>query len=234
MGYSLRDRNRPIPNGITAYDSSTNTRPPAFSSFSVQCRMWLEARLGNPAAVKRYRLSTNMQDIEQEIDSQLARICFDHKWNDFFVTSSGVGASAAAAPPIRLRKVASDLVKAVEGGAVLIDWIKTGSEAVPQEQANKRAEVCVKCPLNEKGDWTRFFKLPVANSIRRELNRRKDMSLSTPSDDALNICGACLCVLKLKVHVPFEKFWPQLDQEIKNDLWESCWIRTEQAEHKVP
>jgi hypothetical protein len=235
MGYRLKNRNKPIPGGMTWRDPGTGYQAPPFSSFSLQVQGVLQARIASPTFTKRYHLSTDQSVIEQEVDSGLATIAAENGWTDYYVTSAqDRAAGGGPAPfPVRPRSLKREVAGLAAGGSILVKWIKSGAEAVPQAVSDNRASVCAECPLNDKGDWTRFFTVPVSGAIRRELERRKEFKLSTPYDDKLQICAACICPLKLKVHLPFEFFWPEMDDETKVELWEGCWIRKEAAEHKV-
>jgi hypothetical protein len=48
--------------------------------------------------------------------------------------------------------------------------------------------------------------------------------LKTDLDHALNICQACLCPLKLKVHVPLDLIRKHLSPQAKSALDTHCWI----------
>jgi hypothetical protein len=67
----------------------------------------------------------------------------------------------------------------------------------------------------------------VSDAIKTELERRKGMNLATSSDDKLGVCKGCSCPMKLKVHVPFGQFWPDMLEESKAALWGKCWILEE-------
>jgi hypothetical protein len=122
--------------------------------------------------------------------------------------------------PSRLKSVAA-------GGSVLVEWLRDGAEAVPKELATKRAAVCAECPKNGKGDFTRWFTVPVSEAIHAEIERKNQMRLSTPFDDRIEVCEACLCPLKLKVHMPINRIRDNLPAESHRDLDPSCWIPRE-------
>jgi hypothetical protein len=237
MGYRLKNRNRPIPNGVTWRDPGTGWQSPAFTSFDQQVQQIQQARIGNPAMTKRYHLSTDLAVITNEVDAGLAQIAFTNGWSDFYVSSAEErsGNAPSPIPPHPQKKsLRSSIANIADGGEILVKWLNSEDEAVPIELAEARAAVCVGCPLNDKGDWLSFFTVPLAGAFRRELERRKGMNLSTTHDANLHVCGACRCVLQLKVHVPFELFWPSMDDESKLALWEHCWIRKEVVEHGLP
>lgn len=96
------------------------------------------------------------------------------------------------------------------------DWIAQGGGLVAQEEANRRAEICKNCPLNQHLEnctgcfWRNLLKGAFAMFSRR----------STPHDAKLKQCGACSCELKLKVWFPKESM-----QDDTVEWHESCWMR---------
>lgn len=120
------------------------------------------------------------------------------------------------------------------GAATLSDWLGSGGKPVPQELANGRAETCAGCPKNMPGDWTSFFTLPAADLIRRQLAKRTELSVSTPLDDRINVCSACYCPLKLKVHCPIEHIQARMPDAVKNELAPDCWVLREINLNQIP
>lgn len=222
----LKDRNKQIPGGMRFYESSIRfTAPPgSLEAISQSVR---NARLANPAACKQYNLSIDIEQVRNEVDFFNATMCKNAGWNDYILGAEG---GASSAPPFPLKPLVTLKEKAANvaaGASVLVEWISSGAEAVPMEQANARAEVCSKCPLNSKGGLESFFTTAVSAAIRKALDMRHEMKLSTPYDSELNVCSACLCPMSLKVHVPFDKFYPKMSDETKTALDPNCWIRSE-------
>jgi hypothetical protein len=226
--YRLKDRNRPLPNGVSVFDAGTGYRAPQHASFTAQAAGVLQARMGNPDLCQRYGLRTDLVSCEQFVEEYLGRVAFDNGWQDFYTTDREGGAGSGAVP-FPVQGSAGGRARALVAGArVLIDWIAGGAEAVPVEQANRRASVCAACPLNSKEELTAWFTRPVSAAIQSALEERKGMSLSTPFDDKLGVCAACLCPMGLKVHVELEKFLPKMSQETKARLDPACWILAEE------
>jgi hypothetical protein len=220
------------PNGIVAYDAATNTTPPQFSDFETQCRIWFNARQANPGLVKRYRVSTDMDAIRNEVDAQLAQMCADKGWTNFVNAIDRVGVSGQAPFPNQdlqspIRSV-SRVAGVAAGVKTIYEWINSAAEAVSQEQVNKRAETCVNCPKNKTGSLLDFFEEKSAEAIKRELERRSGWKLSTPFDDKLGICNeGCWCVNALSIHCPLDVKLKHMPKEAFDALHESCWVRKE-------
>lgn len=94
-------------------------------------------------------------------------------------------------------------------------------------QAEARAAVCVRCPLNEPGDWLSFFTVPAANLLRSALEQIKGQGLTTSRDADLHVCSACDCPMKLKVWCRLPHILAHIPAESQARLWGECWIRAE-------
>jgi hypothetical protein len=230
----LKNRNAPIPNGPSFYCPITKYKSAQFASFRTICQEYGMVIRANMGMAKAKGLPTTQSEIETHVDNFFSAICRQNGWTQF-LQEGGTASSSQA--PFRRRNPATSSptnrgivasVKAVAAGSkVVIDWLASGAEAVPQEQANARAAVCSACPLNSKEELSSFFTVPVAHAIKLALEKRKGFKLSTPSDEALGVCLACECVNALKVHMPFDRFYPKMKQETKDALWDQCWIRAE-------
>jgi len=56
---------------------------------------------------------------------------------------------------------------------------------------------------------------------------KRRMSLSVPNEGKLGLCGACDCLLSLKVHVPLEHILKWTDNETMDRFHPACWILNE-------
>src|SRR5271170_6311149 len=237
----LKDRNKSVPNGFQMYDAALKWRNRPGSSFQGICEGLRIARLGNPGITKAKNLATDMKQIEAEVDLYNATVCKSMGWNDYILEGDGGSPSpfpqAWNRPPVTSRQRAQQrsslgakLANVVGASPVLIDWLTSREDAVPQEQANSRAETCATCPKNSKEGWMHFFTEPVANAIRAEKGRKLSMKLETPKDDELGVCDACDCEMSLKVWMKLEAFLAKMSQQAKDDLNKEnprCWILKE-------
>lgn len=222
----LLNRQKQIPYNYQFYDPVIKWTAHRGSSFQVICDGLLTARLANPGLTASKGLSTDKNAIADEVDFFNASICERMGWTDFITGGSGGPSPVPFPQPARVNPL-RNLKNAVVGSEVIVEWIASGAEAVPQEQANRRAEICSRCPLNEQGGWERWFTLPVSNAIRTALGHKKEFKLETPFDDKLHTCTACSCPMALKVFVPFEKFYPKMSQSQRDALNKenpTCWI----------
>lgn len=216
----LKDRSRDIPNGFRFFQPETRWEPPRYRSFRDTVNSIITYRKGNTALIQKHGWATAYDAVADELDRYNTKLCQQMGWNNF-VTEGG-GAAAAAAPfprplPNRLRSVAA-------GGNLLVEWIRDEHEAVDKALANNRAAICANCPMNGKGDFTRWFTVPVSEAIRNEINRKESMRLTTDYDDKIEVCEACLCPLKLKVHMPIGRIRANITAEAHNQLYQGCWI----------
>ena len=237
----LTNRQKQIPNGYQFYDPVLKWRPLKWCSFDVICSGLRSARLANPGVTRANNLPTDPEAIANEVEAYNVAICQQMGYLDYITDAPGGAPQAVPfpppgfprdhrTPPVRRSATLQSARNVVAGSEVLVEWVASGAEAVPQEQANHRAETCARCPLNVAGDWTAIFTVPVSNAIRAALSAKGVMKLATPFDDRLGVCMACDCPMALKVWVPFEKFFGKMSQATKDALNRenpTCWILEE-------
>ena len=230
----LRNRQLQIPGGLRYIQSDTGWASSRWASFSTIVDEVIAHRLGNPHLITTNGWSTDRKTVENEVDAFNSAICKAMNWTEFF-TEEGAVAGAQSGPfPQGHPRLLHSAKNVAAGSTILVEWIASGAEAVPIAQATKRAAICCgqgsgqgRCPKNVSSDLTSIFTIPVANAIRSELKRRKDLDLKTPYDDSLGVCSACSCPMKLKVHVPLNSFLHKMSKEAVDDLDPRCWILAE-------
>lgn len=109
-----------------------------------------------------------------------------------------------------------------EGVATITAWLGSGGAVVPREQAQARADICLKCPMNVK-DFA--FPEVVAAAVRKQVEIKNKLELRVGGEKSLHTCSACGCVLKLKIHVPLRNLGVDAAELEKFDA--SCWMRKE-------
>lgn len=230
--YRLKSRQRPLPGGYGFFDVGTNYRAGQYEDFEAQCQGVFNARMGNPVMCKRYRLTTDMEGIRNEVDAQWAEWAADHGWTDFFVTLARTDGGASEQTPFpgpnRVSSRGVSRVAAVAAGSrTIYEWINSPQEGVAKDLTEIRALTCVDCPKNEKGNLLDYFEEAAAKAITFEMERRKGWDLSTSQDDKLGVCQVCFCVNALSVHCPRDLKLKHMPTEIYEGLPENCWVKTE-------
>ena len=124
--------------------------------------------------------------------------------------------------------------RAAIGIKVLLDWLGDSASTVPTEAATARAAVCVECPQNKGGPFENILHRSAAELVRKQLEVRTQMKLSTPHDASLNVCAACKCPLKLKVYAPLKHILEGLLPEYREKLDPNCWITKEELHETTP
>jgi hypothetical protein len=237
--YRLKNRNKPLPNGVTWRDPGTGWQSPAFTSFDEQVKQITQARVGNPGMARRYRLSTDPSEVANELDSNLGRLAFENGWTDYYVSGiqeRSAGGAPAPFPPRPKSHGSPNLAGLVAGAKTLAEMFGQAGP-VEKELAETRASVCVTCPVHEKadGDWIfKLFTSPAANAVRQMLSVIKGENLETSHDINLAVCGACGCPVKTKVHAQLDHILKHMPQEAKDALWDKCWIRTLDGKSEPP
>lgn len=231
----LKQRNRSIPNGMRFYVPQTKWRPPQYASFDTIVNTLMSHLRANKHVLDQNGWKLDYGFLADVVDTYNANICLSMGWNDYIVMENNPGvALVPKQKPLpqkteRPKSVVAGAKKIVEGAKIIIEWINSGADAVAQELAEERAAICVACPLNGQGDWTAYFTTPVSMAIRSELEKRKNMNLSTSHDSKLKVCTGCMCPLPLKVHIGIEKIVSKLDEPTRSKLDSNCWILKEGA-----
>lgn len=122
------------------------------------------------------------------------------------------------------------LNKAIEVYRIRKSWLGDGGEPVPLEQAQRRADTCLRCPNNQEKPIYEIFAGAVAHGVIRQLKTKDEMGLRVQREECLHVCDVCLCVLKLKVHVPLKFI---LASSSLDGLPEFCWQITEQKTQEL-
>ena len=68
---------------------------------------------------------------------------------------------------------------------------------------------------------------PVAALLKKQLEEREQLKLSTTLDDQIGFCDACGCPLKTKLHIPIEVIRKHMKQPEIDRLDARCWILKE-------
>lgn len=223
----LKDREKQIPGGLTYYESALKWRPPPYSSFDVITRSLVQLRRANPFLAKKNGWSTDYNDVAALVDFYNAKICQAHGW-DQYITDSGGPPNPKMVARSSNSSLSQGVVHAAAGANIIMDMFGPEGPIRDRELAEKRASICVECPMNGKGDWTRFFTVPAQAIIRKALGIVKDMDLTTGRDADLRVCTVCNCPLKGKVYARLKHIHAHLPPADKAKLPPTCWILTEQ------
>ena len=109
-----------------------------------------------------------------------------------------------------------------DGAKTIGEWLGAGAMSVPQRQAQARANTCLSCADNIKGD---IFTGAVADIVRKQIELKNSLQLRVSGERSLGKCRNCGCVLRLKVHVPLKNLG--LDATEIEKFPAHCWQRTE-------
>jgi len=181
----------------------------------------IKHRLANPAITSKLKLATDPASVGFELEQ-------------FTAKRLGLPDPKLSPPPTRPQlsgaalAAVGNIKKLAAGNALLLEWQESGLPPVPAEISTSRAATCAECPKNDPGGLLKYFTGPVSDMIRKRLAKLHEMNLTTPSDEKLQVCSACLCPLRLKVHTPIQLIIKRLKPQFKADLHEKCWILSEE------
>lgn len=214
------------PNGFQYFQPETGWNnlehsPQSQWDFKLLCRDVQTMRKANP----RFNLPTDLNQIEIEVRQTNALRMLSISGGEYYIQEDSAPAVASLKKVLRpLRKPAGAVgavSKLITGVNVLLDWLGSGGVPVSKETAERRASVCITCPMNQAGDW---FTDTASALIRSQIGAKNDLSLSTIHDDKLNTCKICLCPLPLKIWAPLEAVKAHMKDEVRKELPEYCWI----------
>lgn len=103
----------------------------------------------------------------------------------------------------------------------------SGFNLVSQDEATRRARICVGCYNNVNVQGCGACQ-KLGSFITGSLAQRK-----TPHDEALNVCGVCRCLNKAQVHVPIDSLAAK-DSPEKQALYPSfCWLKQDGENYQM-
>lgn len=191
----------------------------------------IKHRLDNGAITARHNLRTDVAGVAEELENYTrARLGMPL-----------IGAENAPKsnpqqplPPVVVGPIEA-LKRTAQGVAPILEWLDGNAPAVAPEVSSKRAHTCAgdgpdsKCPRNVAPDWTKWFTVKASETIKARIEKRQELKLSTPYDEKLGLCSACLCPLQTKVHEPLDIILKHLKPEVRADLDPRCWILNQDA-----
>lgn len=222
----LKDRNSQIPFGMKFYlpEANWNSSPGSFDSI---VNALMRVIQGNPRLAAKHNWPTAKADVEEWVDRYNAALCRHFGWGDYIYSDAGNPAPKDL-PPHQPRP--GRVARLVAGAAIMAEMFGPTAQPVARDLAESRAATCANgCPKNDKGDWTRFFTVPMQSVVVRTLESVKGMNLTTGRDSELGVCTACDCPLKAKVWIPLSFIRARMPPAQVDQLWENCWIRKERG-----
>jgi hypothetical protein len=228
----LASREKSIPNGLQFHiPTLPNFKLPPQCSFSVAVQSIIAVRKANPYLTHKLGWKTDEHSVENELDFFNASVCAAQGWTQYIATDQPGAPSLPKALPSQHQSgaiaAAANTAKRIWSGVkTLNSWIDSGEPAVPAPESERRAGICVTCPLNGQGGLEAFFSVPASEAIKRQFTKLESRKLATPHDAKLGVCSACSCPLKLKVHTPMHFIKEYLQPDVIAELRKgnNCWI----------
>lgn len=223
--WSLKSKSSFPPGGYQFYQPETNWSAPMpmVDDFGTTINKIINHRLANP----RFNLPTDYSVVSQELETfTCTRIKFDPSHCELKKKLNSVSNNHNGQPILKGLAAGLAVVKKwAKGVVVLSDWLGSGGIPASRKVAQRRADICLKCPLNDTGEWS--FSDEAASKIKAQLEAKKQLNLTTKGEEGLGHCSACGCNLALKVNVPLDFILPHTDPEVMEKLHSDCWIKNE-------
>lgn len=121
-----------------------------------------------------------------------------------------------------------DTKQILDGAVAIAELWGPNAKPVAREIAQKRADICARCPLNRpaKG-WLDTISKAAAKATRTYFRIKDEAHVSVDGEEKLGICDACNCCLKLKVHVDINHIMDTASDEMMAKFHDKCWITHE-------
>jgi hypothetical protein len=219
-----------MPGGLRFLQAETNWSITPWSSFESAVGQIITHRLGNRYLMEKNGWSVDPASVAAELDAYNTKIAKEMAWTDYIVEGEPGGPPSFIQPPIHRSSglfEASAVARVRSGVQTIAEWEISGGFVVDQAVAESRATVCAGCPKNGKGDLTSWFTVPAAKLIQVQLEAKNNRKLETKSDEALGVCEACSCPLKLKVFCPLDIINSKMSPSVRTELHPGCWILSE-------
>ena len=217
----LKSRTKFPPHGFQILLPEIGMKAPTAGSFNEVVDAFARIVAKNPAIAEKQGWPTHRSDQENWIDEREAKRMVAHGWLNF-VDLEG------ESPPTRVggvrRSTPGAVAAAVSGLAIYRELFSGNSKPVEHAEAERRAAVCVECPLNKQGGLKEWFVEHVAKGITELYGIMSDLDLTTSMDKELGTCVACSCPTRAKVHVDLAIIKRNTKPEVLAKLDPKCWI----------
>jgi len=96
-----------------------------------------------------------------------------------------------------------DQVKSIPHGlSIITRWLGSGGNVCGLEEAQRRADICLKCKNNVQG---MALSSAVATAVKTHLEVKNKLNLRVKGEKSLGACAVCTCQLRLLIHEPIDK-----------------------------
>jgi uncharacterized protein (UPF0218 family) len=184
----------------------------------------------------RTDLSEVMDDVEEFQCARLGydpSVCVSKKKTARFFSPSQIFQASASHLRESVEAAGRRISQAMDGSAILKDWLGDGGIPVPKEQSQARADICSgrltanPCPFNVAG----FAPIEaVAEAIKQQTEEKNKLNLRVEGEENLKSCDLCWCPLPLKVHVPMSYIVSKTPAKMLAKFRQAqpaCWMNTE-------
>lgn len=220
----MRDRTRFPPGSWQALHPEAGQKEPYKGSFTEVVTWEAKFRKANPTLTEKNGWSLDPEAIANDVDTYNAQRMIAGGFLHF-VDMEG---EHAPSPPggvrrSRLAGLAAVADSTVTGLAIYRELFTVG-KPVAKEEAERRAAICVQCPLNERVTLKSRFLDAVAKPLSELLGAMKSIDLTTSHDKELGVCSACNCPMRVKTWVELSLIRKHLKPDQEAALDPRCWI----------
>lgn len=189
----------------------TSVPPGGFRYLCPETQTWIRAAsMGELVAASEKHRAANKLGIPDSFREHVeAQLC-SHMPPGTCKHEAGVAVSG----PRRL--TFQDVVSATK---TLGSWFIKGTPKVDQVEAERRASICLSCPMNQNFDGcTTCAEKDLREAIAGLMGNSK-----TPYDSSLHTCFACGCTLKAAIWFPIDILRKNMAEGVNEMLPDHCW-----------
>lgn len=122
------------------------------------------------------------------------------------------------------RSFVHEITTVLQGTRTLFAWMAGGRQLVDASLSERRASVCVACPMNQEPEGCTSCNAKTTREVVTQIVGTRQTSLH----NQLKACKVCSCWLAAKVQLPHAVLWNHMPPALKEQLPASCWLVTEQ------
>lgn len=233
MANRLKSRSEYPPGGFQFLQPQTGWQATP-GSFLTVVQQVINHRRANPGITKQYNLSTDISEVEIEVEEFNAARCIAHGWTTFVADAPAPPSFRIPHQPRRpLGAAVAGVSKAKAGVALMIDWLGQGLKPIEQNEAQARADICLQCPENQDGGFFQKIDAVAAQQVKKLVEIKNDLKLSVKGEENLKSCLKCDCWNPLSVFAPMDMVLKHISPEVLKTVPTKCWKVTKQNETQI-
>jgi len=222
----IKNRDHWLPGGWQILVPQAGMKKPFSGSFNEAVNFLFAFRSKNPALCEKHGWSLDLDDVARDVDTYNTQRMVAAGHLNFVELEGEAAEKKTSGLTSRLLRNAGNVAAKVKTAvSMYADLFGTQGKVVSHDEAEARAAVCAKCPLNSTaGGLKAYFVTETATELMALFGMLNKMDLKTSLDDQLGVCTACSCPMRAKVFIDGSILKKNIPQEDIPKLHPDCWI----------